>query len=283
MLNPPFFSGRKVALLTQHGKERVIAPVLEPGLGCIVEHVTGFDTDQLGTFSRDKPRPGSQLDAARLKARKGMEIVGHSIGIASEGSFGPDPHGGLFPWDVEILVWIDDQLGIEVVGMAQGPARSGHALAADWQEVVAFAQQEGFPRHQLILRPDGENDPRIQKDIADWMRLKEAFQRCHAEASTGRVFVELDLRAFANPTRMVVIERAAVDLLQRLQVACPSCGAPGFSVSERLQGLPCAGCGLPTRVHRSDVWTCVRCTHRLAQPRQDRTRADPAECSFCNP
>ncbi len=28
------YFGRKVALLTQHGKERVIAPILEPGVGC---------------------------------------------------------------------------------------------------------------------------------------------------------------------------------------------------------------------------------------------------------
>ena len=31
------YLGRKVALLTQHGKERVIAPVLDPGLGCVIE------------------------------------------------------------------------------------------------------------------------------------------------------------------------------------------------------------------------------------------------------
>ena len=34
---------QRVALLTQHGKERVIAPVLEPGLGCVVHHVDHFD------------------------------------------------------------------------------------------------------------------------------------------------------------------------------------------------------------------------------------------------
>ena len=59
------YRGQSIALLTQHGKERVIAPALEPALGCHVQLVTGYDTDQLGTFTRDKPRPGSQLEAAR--------------------------------------------------------------------------------------------------------------------------------------------------------------------------------------------------------------------------
>ena len=42
------YSGKRIALLTQHGKERVLAPVLEPALGCRVERVAGYDTDLLG-------------------------------------------------------------------------------------------------------------------------------------------------------------------------------------------------------------------------------------------
>ena len=117
------YTGHKVALLTQHGKERVIAPILEQGLRCTVEHVTGFDTDLLGTFTRDIGRSGTQLEAARRKARKGMELSGFSLGMASEGAFGPDPFTAMFPWNVELLVFIDDTLGIEIVGMAQGAAQ----------------------------------------------------------------------------------------------------------------------------------------------------------------
>ena len=70
------YRGQTIALLTQHGKERVIAPALEPALGCHIQLVTGYDTDQLGTFTRDKPRPGSQLEAARRKVRIGMALSG---------------------------------------------------------------------------------------------------------------------------------------------------------------------------------------------------------------
>jgi len=44
------FAGRRIALLTQHGKERVIGPVFDRALGCRVERVAGYDTDLLGTL-----------------------------------------------------------------------------------------------------------------------------------------------------------------------------------------------------------------------------------------
>lgn len=272
-----------MALLTQHGKEKVIAPVLEPGLDCRIRHVTGFDTDQLGTFTRDTPRPGTQLDAARRKARMGMELSGLPLGVASEGSFGPDPFAGMFPWNVELLVWIDDALGIEVVGMAQGPARSGHLQTGDWQAVETFAGQEAFPQHHLVMRPQGQDDLRIRKGIADWAGLAAAFAQCLAQSDNRQVFVETDLRAFANPTRMEVIEQAARDLLRRVQSGCPACDAPGYWVTARQPGLPCAACGLPTDSYRSEVWTCARCKHMSVKPRTDRALAEPGECARCNP
>src|SRR5574343_2082621 len=102
MLN---YQGQHIALLTQHSKEQVIAPVLEPALGCCIQTVQGFDTDQLGPFTRDTPRPGSQLAAARRKARIGMDLSGLPLGLAREGTFGPAPWGGMFSWNVELLVF----------------------------------------------------------------------------------------------------------------------------------------------------------------------------------
>ena len=156
------YSGRPVALLTQHGKERVIAAALEPVLGCRVERVTGYDTDLLGTFTRNIPRVGTQLEAARRKARLGMDLSGLPLGVASEGSFIPDPFTGMFPWNVEFMIWIDDERGLEIVGVAQGKTNCAHVLTANWQEAEAFARQAGFPEHHLVVRPEGEDDPRIR-------------------------------------------------------------------------------------------------------------------------
>lgn len=271
-------------MLTQHGKETAIASVLEPTLGCRVEHVTGYDTDQLGTFTRDIPRSGTQLDAARKKARIGMELAGLKHGLASEGSFGPDPFAGMFSWNTEVLIFIDDDLGIEVFGVFHGPARSSHLMAEDWGAIENFARTAGFPAYRLVLRPDAQDDIRIRKGIADWAELKAAFS-CAREASiSGRVFVEHDLRAHAHPERMGNIRRAAEDLATKLQCACPACGAPGFAAVEQVSGLPCADCGAPTRETRAEIRGCVRCDHRKTRARADgRAYADPGRCDFCNP
>lgn len=277
------YAGQKIALLTQHGKQRVIAAVLEPALGCAIDLVTGFDTDLLGTFTRETPRVGTQLEAARRKARIGMSLAGSSLGIASEGSFGADPMSGMLPWNVEIVVLIDDELGIEIVGMAQGGARSAHSECQTWEEVRAFATREDFPSQQLVLRPDGQDDSRIEKGIASWDKLERSFESALAVSSQRKVFVELDLRAFANPARMRLIEQATHNLLQRIRATCPACEAPGFWVVERQIGLPCAACGSPTLEHHSEVCACLRCGYRQTQARTDRVVADPGRCRYCNP
>ena len=209
------YAGERIALLTQHGKEQVLAPVLEPALGCSIVRVDGFDTDRLGTFTRDIPRPGTQRDAALRKARLGMELSGLPIGMASEGSFGPDPYVGMLPWNVEMLVLIDDRLGIEVTATAQAPGRSAHLRSPDWAELEAFARREGFPEHALVMRPHDRDDLRVRKGITTWPALETAFRECTTASPEGFVFVEHDLRAFANPTRMANIGNAARELLQR--------------------------------------------------------------------
>jgi len=240
------YLGRQVALLTQHGKERVVASVLKPSLGCRVELVSGYDTDLLGTFTRDVSRAGTQLEAARKKARIGMELSGLQIGLASEGSFGPDPMVGMLPWNVEFLIWIDDELGIEVVGIAQGGTNFAHVLTASWEETEAFAQ---------ALRP----------------------------SESLRVFIETDMRAHANPTRMDNIRLAAEDLARKLCSPCPVCGAPGFWIVERIAGLPCEDCGAPTRATRAEVYGCLKCAHRVPRSRTDVAAAPTGRCDYCNP
>jgi hypothetical protein len=276
------YQGRQVALLTQHGKERVIAHVLEVALGCRVGRVAGYDTDLLGTFTREATRPGTQLEAARKKARIGMELAGLPLGLASEGSFGPDPYAGLFPWNVEMIVWIDDTLGIEVVGVSSGKANSSHLLTVNWEEAAAFARAADFPEHHLVARPQDEDDPRIRKGIADWKTLRDVFLWACGEASNGCAFLETDVRADRNPTRMERIGQAAQDLARKLCSLCPICDAPGFQLAERVPGLPCEDCGAPTREAREDIHRCVRCGHQVTVDRPEKA-ASAAHCDFCNP
>jgi hypothetical protein len=283
MAHTAAYHGHTAALLTQHGKEAILGPVLNQHLGCTVQHVTGFDTDQLGTFTREQPRSGTQLDAARRKARVGMDLSGLPLGLASEGSFGMDPHMGLVPWNVEIVIWIDDRRSLEVVGMAQGPADDRQSLLNSREALHTFATEAGFPAHGLVLRPEGPDDARVYKNLATWADLNHAFDKAMQEAANGAVFVESDLRAHRNPTRQALIHQAGLDLAQRLLSACPVCQSPGFSRQSHVPGLRCRACGRRTHLPVAETWRCTCCGHEAQLPLPTAEGADPAQCSHCNP
>ena len=277
------YDDQRVALLTQHGKELLVAPVLETALGCQVERVTGYDTDLLGTFTRETPRAGSQIEAARKKARIGMQLSGLPLGLASEGAFGIDPYTQMLPWNMEMLLFIDDEHDIEVVGVADGKACFSHLLTTEWPKAEAFARQYQFPEHHLVLRPEGENDNRIRKGIVRWTELRAAFSQAQQQAASDQVFLETDVRAYANPTRQETIRLAAADLAKKLRSLCPACGIPGFWLIEREPGLPCEDCGAPTREIRAEIHGCLKCTHRLSNDFPESQYADSSRCDNCNP
>ena len=277
------FDGGRVSFLTQHGKETLIGPMLKEAMGCVVVRAEGFDTDRLGTFSGEIARPDSQLQTARRKARIGMDLLGTSLGLASEGAFVPDPFGGMLPWNIELLVWIDDERSLEITGMAQGPARSLQGLARTPTELMQRAQEAGFPEHHVMLRAEGARDAWVRKGLSDLEALKSAFAACLRESPHGVVSVENDLRAFCNPTRQAMIVRAAQDLLGKLQSACPACSLPGYAVKQRQPGLPCRDCGMPTAMSKTLLWRCDGCGHQTSKPAGNASHADPSRCDHCNP
>ena len=272
----------KISLLTKHKKEHIIAPKFLKMLNAEVIHTDAFDTDELGTFTRDKARYGNQLDAARRKAMIGMEITGLKYGIASEGSFTSDPFIGLLPWNHEIVIFIDNNLGIEVVGSSKAAAMSSQSKIRNWKELSKFARLNKFPTHHLVLRPDDENHPVLHKGISNRIVLEEAFNQAIKLSKTKKVFVEHDLRAFANPTRMKNIAKATTDLIQKLKTLCPNCQTPGFQITKIKAGLPCALCGLETRETMERIFTCISCDYEKSEFVKKK-KADPAKCDFCNP
>lgn len=277
------YDGLQASLLTQHGKESVICPELLTSCGLEVIHVTGYNTDNLGTFTRDVPRYGSQLDAARKKALVGMELSGLPIGIASEGAFANDPFTGFLPWNYELVIFIDKTRNIEITGFHGGEAQSASQKISSWDELTEFLPETQFPSHQLVVRPNDEYYPESRKGISSIDSLYEAYEWASQLSSTGAVFIENDLRAHTNPTRMANIKKAAEDLTKKLNSLCPSCQSPGFAISEMRKGLTCSNCGSPTNLPVATVWSCVTCTHKLEINIPNQTQADPSKCDFCNP
>ncbi len=276
------YEGARIALLTQHGKERVIGPLVCDSLGVEVELATGFDTDTLGTFTREIARPGSQLEAARTKALKGMEILGVPHGLASEGAFGSGLFG-LVPMGVELVILIDRVRGLEIVGGARGPGHHLHDHVATPEALEAFAERAGFPEHGLVVRSEGPDDSRIWKGLQDRAALTAAFTAAVAQSTTGQAFVESELRAHLNPTRMALIGQATQDLVRRVKSLCPRCQSPGFWIVQRIAGLPCRDCESPTNEVYAERWACVTGDHEEVRNLDTAPSADPKWCNECNP
>ena len=277
------YQGLKASLLTQHGKESVICPQLFDSNGLEVMHVQGYDTDKLGTFTHDIPRYGSQLDAARKKARVGMELSGSALGIASEGAFSNDPYTGMLPWNYELVILIDDTRNLELIGFFGGEAQSTSRQVRSWDELDTLLSEAQFTTHQLVVRPEDEYHPECLKGIKDIDSLKKAFDWAMSLSKNGSVLVENDLRAHTNPTRMANILKATQDLSRKMNSVCPKCESPGFWITDRAKGLPCSYCGAPTDLPISNIWSCVKCGHKSEQTIPDQSSADPSKCRYCNP
>lgn len=281
------YDNTPAVLATMHGKGRVIAPLLERGLGLRVELALGLNTDQFGTFSREIERKGSQLDAARAKIAAGFANVPCArVGIASEGSFGPHPYIPFLALDRELIVLIDRETGLELIGHDASPDTNfDHTIVSNVASAMEFADRAKFPHHGLIVIGCVDNQPApdevLIKDITDRASLEaavsEVVNRC------GAAFVETDMRAHRNPTRMSAIARATADLVRRFRSRCPGCAYPGFDVTERVPGLPCAWCSEPTRLIQREILCCRSCGHREERSATDETTADPGQCEGCNP
>ena len=191
-----------------------------------------------------------------------MELSGAQIGIASEGAFSNDPFTGLLPWNYELVLLIDDTRNLEITGFYGGEAQSTSKQASSWDELTAFLSEAQFPSHQLVVRPDDEYHREYRKGIHTIESLREAYDWAKNLSKKGNVFVENDLRAHTNPTRMANILKATKDLARKMNFLCPTCASPGFSITENKKGLPCSHCGAPTNLPVTNIWSCVKCGYK---------------------
>lgn len=277
------FQGRRLVIGTKHGKERVIAPMVDDALRVASFAATDFDTDVFGTFTGEVERTEDPVSTLRLKCRKAMELHGCDLGIASEGSFGPHPQIPFIPADEEFLLFMDTRNDIEVVHRETSTETNFAGAAIETPEgLQAFAERALFPSHGLILRNARGGTAKIEKGIHDPERLKSVFE--DILCVHGSVYAETDMRAMHNPTRMKVIENATRGLLEKILSQCPVCKAPGYIPSGTHRGLPCGLCSTPTQSILSLLFTCRKCGHVESRIRPDgKTKEDPMYCDFCNP
>ena len=276
------FKNRKLVIATKHKKEVVIAPTFEKGLGvtCIVPN--DFDTDLLGTFTGEIERKGDALATVRKKCLLAMEQTNCDLGIASEGSFGPHPSIFIAHADDEILIFIDKKNNLEIIVRELSLDTNFNATTVkSFHNLVNLVKTIGFPEHAIILKNE-EEITSIVKGIQSWELLEESYYKL--STNNSQVVAETDMRAMFNPTRMKVIEKAAIKLFEKIITLCPKCNTPGFGILDAKPGLRCEWCNLPTKSTLSHIYKCQKCQFELEKmyPKDKKTE-DPMYCDFCNP
>lgn len=278
-----YFKNRRLVIATMHGKEQVIAPLLREALGVETVVASGLNTDQFGTFSGEIERMVDPLEAARRKCRLASDRSDSPLALASEGSFGPHPSMFFIPADEEFLLLTDNERQVEFkCRLVSTRTNFAGTAVHSWEEARRFAETALFPSHALILRKKERQTDYLVKGINSWEHLQKEVVKCLA--LYGQAFLETDMRAMHNPTRMQVIKDTTEKLIETLRQSCPQCGTPGFAICAHEPGLPCDLCGQPTRSSLTYIYGCPKCAWREEKkfPHGKQTE-DPMYCDYCNP
>lgn len=279
------YAGSHIILTTKHSKSIAIAPVFLNLLSAeIVEFKT--DTDKLGTFSGEIERKGTALECAKVKCELGLSLTGSYYGLSSEGSFGPHPYIPFLPCDNEIIYFIDRKRDFHLhLSRLSTKTNFNMQSVTSMEELQKFSEKALFPSHALIVRPDNkENKSFIFKGINKSHMLEVAFKESMKHSSNGRVWVETDMRANMNPSRMIFIQELAQELAKRLLTLCIKCKNPGWGKVSAEPGLVCSQCGLETELIKTEIYSCTKCDHKEKKPpSHGLLKADPGNCLYCNP
>lgn len=277
------FQNRQVAIVTKHGKEEVIAPLLENSFGVKTYVPNHYDTDVLGTFTGEIERKADVITTLRNKCNMAIENHDGDLFIANEGSFGPHPDLIFANVDEEFLILVDRKNDFEVIvrEVSTRTNFNGDEIKS-FNQLKKFARQVYFPSHALILRDQKNSNIKIIKGITEWKKLAKGYEELMR--TFGTVYAETDMRAMYNPTRMSVIKQAAEKLIAKINSRCPECGIPGFGVTDIKSGLPCSLCCSPTASTLSHIYSCSKCKYTLEKEYpNERFFEEPMYCNFCNP
>lgn len=277
------FQGRKLLIATKHEKEKVISPIIESELGVISEINTLFDTDSLGTFSGEIDRKDDVITTLKKKCLQAMDLHNVDLAIASEGSFGAHPSVFFLPGNEEFLILIDLKNNLEITASELVTDTNFNAqFVSEKDELLEFAKRVHFPSHGLILKSDKEKWEKIYKGITNEDELIETFENLKQEF--GKAYVETDMRANYNPTRMNVIEKTTRKLVDKIKNECPQCACPGFDVTSVKRGLACSQCNSETQSILSLLYCCKKCNYSLEKMYPNNKKSeDPMYCDYCNP
>lgn len=277
------YTQQRIGLASIHRKERAAAAPFRRLLDAEIVVAPRVDTDQLGTFSGEIPRPDALVETCLAKAELAFDSLDVDCALASEGSYGPIDRVPLKPGGLEIMAFVDRKRGVRLVETLLTHRtnwrlwRFGGGDPAVHAAIAAI----GFPESGIfVMRNTDFSEPHKSLKTVD--EVVAAVDREAARSDDGLALLISDMRAHRNPQRMQVLRALSWKLARRLAHTCPKCGAPGFGHVHSTRGLPCEECREPTHWIDFEVDGCSACGHAVARPRKDRRKSAPrTACRVC--
>jgi hypothetical protein len=263
-----------VSLLTKHGKEKIIAPILCESFKIELIHTDKFDTDSLGSFDHKIFRTLSPIECALKKAYMSCELTNCQQGLGSEGSI--NSHFGLGVVDEEFIAFVDIKRNLEIVAQAKKALSLNVFEVKDAEELTIQLSDStllGNSKQKWIVHQGNE----CLKGLASY--------ELTSQITSWPAKCEPDLRAMNCPQRQEVIALAMHDLLQRLSAFCPQCEMINFVPKVKQSGLeylPCELCSLPTNKPVPLTKHCDSCEFTEKEDSAPLV-ASAFYCNFCNP
>ena len=245
-----------------------------------------LDTDELGTFSGEVPRPDALVETCAIKAELAFRSLDVDCAIANEGSYGPIDAVPLVPSGVEIMAFLDRKRGIRII----------ETLSDASHQLAPAALQGGRSQH----RQGGEGDrlPALRRVRAVQQRHGPSDQERAGHPGRRRLGDEPGGQALrgrhggadrrhARPSQSHAHARAARAVVAARQAAgasLPEMRCAGLRQIGNRRGLPCEGCAKPTHWVHFEIDGCSVCGHAETRPRKDgRKTAAKLSCASCSP
>ena len=264
-----------------HGKEKVIGAKMKDVFEISSSIDKDFNTDKFGTFSGEIERVVSPYDSALKKCLAANRDYNADLVVSSEGSFFMTY--GFVSTNHEFLLLKDFKNDLEIKAeFVTHDTNFNGQLFTEIKDLDDFLDRSKFPSHALVLRPRSDSFQRMDKGVNDIVLLEKLMKSYIAEF--GSVYLETDMRAMYNPTRMLSISIATDKLVSKMKSECPNCSVPGFDVKKVEAGLPCELCLNPTKGVKQHVYECEKCSFskNVFYP-NSKSFQDPMYCDVCNP
>ena len=278
------YQGECFVIATKHHKSIALAPAFSSRLGAgMMEYYA--DTDQLGAFTMANPSKLSPIQIARQKCLWVLEKTNADFAIGSEGSFLPHPDRPYMQANHEVLYFIDRRNNIEIYETSISTEMHYFSeIVSTQEELLKFAKQARFPSHGILLCPFPKHaGQKLFQEITSFEKLIQHFNEAKKRSGMGKVWVETELRAHLNPTRMKHIEKLGHQLIDRLISLCPQCKAPGCGQAQLTPELTCKTCGSNAGKMGAEIIRCSQCEYFEKKSHVSPNHTDAWLCPNCNP